>query len=114
MSTTGRRRFDEGDPDVAQLRGQGPRLCSSGSRQLAARLSEEAELEAPDDRLSLLPRRVTRERPAQDREVAPMRLELEELKARDHQVRVRIRREGGKERDRLTGERLRLVQAPSR
>ena len=43
-----------------------------------------------------------------------MRLELEKLEARDHQVGVRIRGEGGEERDGLTGKRFRLAPAPSR
>ena len=52
-----------------------------------------------------------RERLAQDRDVAAMGLELEELEAREHQVGVGVRWKGGEEVHRSTGEDLRLAAA---
>ena len=80
-------------------------------RELAPGFAQERELHARDDEPSLFRRRAIRESLAQDRDVAAMSLELEELEAREHQVGVGVRWKGGEEVHRSTGEDLRLAAA---
>ena len=60
------------------------------SREFAPGLAQETKFDACDDGPSLFRRCAACERLAQDRNVAAMGLELEELEAREHQVGVGV------------------------